>query len=197
MKQFYDNNHANNRLSRCFVLLGPPPYTAKRIENATKNKIICDDGTEYDLKSPDVHITMDELGYYNTRHQCVYITRSTRRMWKAGLVPENLILEHVYPQYVTHRDADIRAGQYLPFIMNNQYPTFEEALNTVKIGQAACVAFSRKFAVGLAEMTLNPVIYYKNNAIAFLDDDGTIIMGDVNSHLLEQLVHTSGREVLI
>lgn len=197
MKNFHDNAHANNRLSRCYVCIKDNgKWVTKRISEATKQRIWCNDGTEYDLHSDDVKITFDNLGYVNTPHQCVLMSRAPKRMWKAGLVPENVRLEVLHPQYLTHGDA-IDVEVCLNKIMNNVYPSYRMAYLRVKNGKCAASAFHRNFAVSLSDYTDQIVLYYKNYEIGFIED-GTdaIIVGDAYSHLREQIFEATGMECI-
>lgn len=197
MKNFHDNAHANNRLSRCFVCIKiNGKWVTKRISEATKQNIVCNDGEIYDLHSDDVKITFDNLGYVNTQHQAIFLSRTPKRMWKAGLVPENIQAEHIHPQHLRHGDM-VEFDKCLDKLMNNVYPSYHMAYLRVKNGKCAASAFHRNFAVSLSDFTEHLVLYYKNYEIGFIDNDSEqIVVGDSYTHLREQIFEATGMECI-
>lgn len=198
MRKFHDNGHANNRLSRCFIMYrkADGKWRCGRLDMATKTKLVVNDGSEF--RMDDVENTsflFPRLGYVNTRHQCLYFTRSSRRMWKVGLVPENIVREPIFKQYFTMAD-DIKLETALKRLFLNEYPSFKECLDDVQKGRTAAKAFSRDFCVGLHEKTREVVLYYRNMPIGHYDkDEKAMIIGDVNSHYVQKFLEVVNNEV--
>lgn len=197
MKNFHDNAHANNRLSRCYVSIfneRTNSYDIKRIDSATKHTIYCRDGTEYPLHSDVVSVVFERLGYVNTRHQCAFVSRTPKRMWKAGLVPENLKTEFLHPQFLKAVD-DKEVYAVLEYIVNNRYPSFRKACLEVQARRAAARAFHPNFAVSLSDDTDQLVMYYKNFEVGYVDvKENLIYIGDTFSHLNEQIFEATGMQ---
>ncbi|QEG09168.1 hypothetical protein CPT_Phriendly_016 [Vibrio phage Phriendly] len=197
MKNFHDNAHANNRLSRCYVAIFNEKrnsYDIKRIDSATKRTIYCRDGTEYPLQSDIVRIVFESLGYVNTKHQSMFVSRTPKRMWKAGLVPENLQSNFLYPRFVRAEDH-MEVHDILDYIVNNKYPSFRKACLEVQARRAAVRAFHPNFAVSLSDDTDQLVMYYKNFEVGYVDvKDNKIYIGDTFTHLNEQIFEATGMQ---
>lgn len=195
MKNFHDNAHANNRLSRCYAAIYNEKinsYDIKRIDSATKRTIYCRDGTEYPLQSDVVNIVFERLGYVNTKHQCLFLSRTPKRMWKAGLVPDNLQVSFMHPRFVRHEDHT-EVHQMLDYIVNNKYPSFRKACLEVQARRAAARAFHNNFAVSLSDETDQLVLYYKGFEIGYVDvKNNAIFIGDTFTHLNEQIFEVTG-----
>lgn len=195
MKNFHDNQHADNRLSRCYVaIFENDKFKVSRIGNADKKAIFCRDGRAYELADKNVHIVFDSLGYVNSKHQCVYISRTPKRMWKAGLVPENLRLDYLHKHYARMEDT-VEIENALEQILNNDYPSFRKACLEVHTGKKAANAFHRNFAVSLSDTTKDLVLFYKNFEVGYVDvKENQIYIGDVFTHLREQIFEATGME---
>lgn len=194
MKNFHDNAHANSRLTRCYVAVKDKDgtFNVARVQEATKNKIWLNDGNQYDLQDERVHIVFQKLGYVNTRHQCVLLSRTPKRMWKAGIVPENIQMDYLHPQHMRMSDR-VELGVGLEFILNHRYPSFRKACLEVSTGKHAARAFHPNFAVSLSDVSDKLVIYYNNFEIGYVDD-GDVFVGDVYDHLKEQIFEATGKE---
>lgn len=198
MKKFHDDHHADNRLSNCYVGVKQDngKWRVCRIRGASNRRIRTENDETFAIDSPKIQFMFDSLGYVNTEHQCFYFSRSPRRQWKVGLVQNNTEMDWLFEDFA--RRADMTAHpKAIEFILNNDYPDYRKAYLQVTTGRKAAVAFSSKFAVGLSNVTDRPVIYYKNTPIAFVNEQEQIVMGDVNSHLLEQLKPLVGENFLI
>lgn len=189
MRDFHDDNHANNRLSRCYLAyLSDGKWRVTRISGATKTKIVTSCGREFDIKSKDIKILFPELGYVNAGRQCAYLTRSSRRMWKVGLTTDNLIIEFLFRNYVGMLE-DIGVGNMLAKTLNDEYPSIKKALDDVSNKRLSGCAFSRKFCFGLHNKTKETVLYYKNKSVGYYDKrlKGLVIF-DTNSHIIQQVI---------
>lgn len=201
MRKFHDNEHANNRLSRCYAMCRiDGKWDIRRIDGASTDTIIVNCGARFRMTDEDnIKFLFPSLGYVNTYHQCIYLSRKSRRLWKVGIVPDNLSIEPIFPNYITHRD-EINNSEALKKLFLNEYPTPKEALDDVLNGQAAARAFSKKFCFGLHAETKEVVLYYQNMPLGHYDKSYKAIMiGDVNSHLIQPFVEASGGvfEVLV
>lgn len=193
MRKFHDDNHANNRLSRCYIgyIEGGEKFVG-RCERADLDNIHFTNGHTVPLQRPDVEITFGNMmGYVNTRTQCLYVTRASRRMWKAGIAQDNMIIEPIFRDYYGHRDEKPREVIMLD-LFKGEYPKWDEALRKISDGRKAACAFSKKFAWGLHNKTKEVCLYYKNKPVGFwCKENKALIMGDVNSHLLQQLLEVA------
>lgn len=190
MRDFHDNDHANNRLSRCYLAFkkADGKWGITRIASANKKTIHCTNDQRYDMKSEDIKILFPDLGYVNTEHQCAYYTRSSKRMWKVGLTPENFIREFLFRKKARAAD-DIGCEAALEKLVNGVYPSAKKALKLVQERKKAGVAFSRKFCFGLHAGTKAPVLYYKNKYVGYYDEKlGGLVINDNNSHIIQQLL---------
>lgn len=197
MRKFHDNNHAHNRLSRCFCIYKTNDgIECGRISLATKEKIIIDERHEFRMNDEkSTSFLFPRLGYYNTRHQCTYVTRSSKRMWKVGLVPENMLQKPLFPMFHTMADGK-EYSEILKFLHIGKYPTFDRCLKDIKGGFAAGRAFSRDFCLGLHAETKEVVLYYRNMPIGHYDsDEKAVIIGDVNSHYIQKFLEVTGGKV--
>ncbi len=197
MKKFHDVRHGNNRLTRCLCSYRVGGvWSTSRIDSFDGEEIHLESGHSFNIESDDIKYMFDSLGYVNTRHQCVYYYRVPRRMWKVGICNDNVSAEWLYERYARAGEQP-KIRQAITDLVVGKYPSFEDSLKLVLKGKVAARAFSPVFAVGLHKETKNPVIYYKNKAVAFIDDDENIVMGDVNSHLQEQLFLLTKKECLV
>lgn len=199
MRNFHDDQHANNRLSRCYVIvtLENGDKRLSRIESATKDSIRTSCGLEFPIKSDKIDYMLTKFGYVNTRHQCAYVTRSSKRAWKVGITPDNLRIDPMYAGLLTHRD-NLNSGTILDFLYKGEYPNFDKCLREISGGKCASKAFSRKFCLGLSDKTKEIVLYYQNLPIGhYSKDDKALVIGDVNSHLVQSLVEVIGKGVNI
>lgn len=189
MRKFHDDNHANNRLSRCYIAVKRNGgIEIDRIAGATlRNLVLSSDASKFNLDSPDINYMFTEFGYVNTRYQCCYVTRKSKRAWKVGITPENLVFDYMYHEYITHRDH-IDGFKALKQLYVGVYPTALECLADILAGRIAARAFDRKFCFGLHAKTKSVVLYYHNLPVGHYEQDlGAIILGDINSHLLQML----------
>lgn len=194
MRDFHDSDHANNRLSRCFIayLEDDGEWQVSRISNATKTKIFTTCGRDFPMNSKLIKFVFPKLGYVNTGSQCIYLTRSSKRMWKVGLTPENIITDYLHRNFVTHKDQKSYENM-IEDICNKQYYTPKKALELILKGKRSGSAFSSKFCFGLSEKTLAPVLYYKNKSVGYYDANyKAIVISDVNSHIIQQLNEALG-----
>lgn len=198
MRDFHNSDHANNRLSRCFMAYknDDGTFLVTRIAGATKEKIVTNCGREFPIKSDKIVLLFPKLGYVNTRHQCAYVTRSSRRMWKVGLTPENIIVDFLFRNKVTGMD-DMGIGNMLASIINDKYPKATECLKAVQDKRVAAQAFSRKFCFGRHHETLETVLYYKNKSVGYYDKNlEALVISDTNSHMVQQVLEAMGDDKL-
>lgn len=193
MRRFHDDNHANNRLARCYAMcLIDGEWVSRRIEHATKRTITVNCGTEFAMDDEaNIKFLFPRLGYVNTRHQCVYVTRSSRRLWKVGIVPDNLKMDMIFPEHIRRVDV-ISGNDAVAFLFKGKYPSAIAALNKVSNGEAAACAFHRHFCFGLHSKTKEIILYYQNMPLGHYDKgEDSIIIGDVNSHLVQPFKEAS------
>jgi len=188
MRNFHDNEHANNRLSRCYVMVKKnAKWVLDKIESATKNMIHTVTGNAYPIDSDKIEYMFSKFGYCNTENQAAYVTRSSKRGWKVGLTGDNIKVEFLYPRQMRMEDQP-ELSDMLPFLFDPKYPTALEAIHSVSLGERAAVAISRKFCLGLHDKTTDIVLYYQNLPVGhFCKKEVAIILGGVNKHLLESL----------
>lgn len=198
MRDFNDNDHANNRLSRCYMAYKQDgKWVITRIAGANLKKIATTCGREFDMKSQDIMLLMPKLGYANAGHQCAYITRSSKRMWKVGLTPENTIVDFLYRQHVGRRE-DIGLAVMLQAVINEDYPTAKQALDDVRDKRCAARAFSRKFCFGRHRDTMEAVLYYKNKSVGYYDSRlKSLVISDTNSHIIQQVIEAMGTDIKV
>lgn len=193
MRDFHDSDHANNRLSRCFIAyLKDGKWIVSRISNASKTKVFTTCGREFPMTSKLIKFIFPKLGYVNVGFQCAYLTRSSKRMWKVGLTPENIIVEYLHPNFVGGADRKPYEDM-LASICNNNHLSPQDALKSILDGERSGAAFSNKFCFGLSDKTLAPVLYYKNKSVGYYDVNyKAIVISDVNSHIIQQLNEALG-----
>lgn len=200
MRKYHDDDHANNRLGRCFIMhkVGQE-WRCGRIHRATNRKLVITDGTEYNMNDiENTSFLFPRLGYYNSRHQACYVTRSAKRMWKTGLVPENIVQNWMYPHLVKEREAMTKHEVFLKQMFLNVYPSFDKCLKEIQDGRCAAKAFSRDFCLGLHDKTVDVVLYYRNFPIGHWDKDNkAIIIGDVNSHYIQKFLEVVDNKVKV
>lgn len=158
-----------------------------RIDGATQEDIVTTCGKRFNMQDENIKFIFPKLGYVNTAHQCTYVTRISRRMWKVGLTNENIHSQHMYPAYAGMNDM-MNNKDILEAILNVKKPKFKESLRRVATGHRAASAFSDKFCVGLHPNTTAPCIYYKNKYVGYWDKEmDALVISDTNSHMIQQL----------
>lgn len=197
MRKYHDDNHANNRLARCYSMCKiDGSWVPRRIENATKESITVSCGAVFKMSDEDnIKFLFPRLGYVNTHHQCIYTTRTSRRLWKVGLVPDNFKLEPLFGRMMTFKD-EVSGTDAVATLFYGKYPTARKALKEVLGGKAAARAFSRSFCFGLHAETKEVVLYYQNLPLGHYEKrEDSVVIGDVNSHLVASFIEASKGEI--
>lgn len=196
MKNFYDDEHADNRLRDCFVIVeGEYENKCHLVVRAKKNDIYFRDGyvVEGYPKNDKVHVTLPRLGYVNSNTMASYVTRSPKRMWKAGYTNGNTMMVTCGEGLFA---SEINLGAALLKLFEGRYPTFDEALRSVGGGTKLSCAFSPDFAISVVDFCKAPVLYYKTKIVGYFNDDA-IYMGDPCQHIAIMLKEFTDYKVVI
>lgn len=198
MKVFHDNQHANNRLNRCFIAFKEDGvWGVSRCIEANLKYISLENGKSFRLDSDDVIVVFPELGYIDTRHQTAYLSRSSVRMWKAGLVPENVKIEHFNTGFFMNTEPNISIYKALKQIVSHSYLSYEKAVDAVYGGLAAARAFDNRWCVGLTQNSEHAGLFYRGKLVGYVDKQHNPFVGGAFKSLEERFIEITGREFIL
>ena len=181
-KGFYDISHMNNYLSKSLIRIQEEPIwvngvvegddrTGKVVPKIKYKLIATGRPGTINLYSKRVNLDPVRLGFVNVLDNdqpSGVVARACRmpaRMWKIGLSPNNLVLDHVPYEAGMFRMRigrdNILASKSLRNTVLGIFPSFTEALATTRAypaDQFMGVAFNRKFC--LINTAEGVVLYY-------------------------------------
>lgn len=162
MTDYYDLNHARQRLSGSVVQLDDKFVHISNVDKAPKGNFLIN---YFNLSDPQqnnhvgyipkqkVSTKNFLLGYVNfgRMNNAVFCKRMPSRMWKEGLQHNNVVTQE--PRSTTYlslgHTSRIIISPEFDDMLNNRYPEYDEAKKKLK--DTPCVAFSRQFAIDSEE----------------------------------------------
>lgn len=104
-------------------------------------------------------------GYVNMNESCYFITRANARQYRQGMTPEN-----INTRYPLHRSN--YAAACIALSLKGKFPSVSSAFTWISRGQRKDVALSRTTALKLKGRLKLPRVYFNEEEVGKIGDDG-------------------------
>lgn len=143
-------------------------------------------GREFKCKitDPEFNCSNYNIGYMNRFVAGAWFYRVPSKQWKQGLRPDQVRCKFSQRQFA---DMNFGGAKQLCSMLENQYPSFEEAASLLKKDEANIVAFHRNFAMTLDRIHQDYILEYKGSNIGFTSNLKDFKLMDEKQHLIESL----------
>lgn len=150
------------------------------------------DSRDINIQDPALVLDRPDCGFANLQMNgsitgAVYFSTTSSRQYKRSLNFQNL---HINPvgDYASRYYEGSRGNMFKACeqFFNDNYPTFQKALEILVEGRGSSVAFSRKFALCLYQ-DKGIVVWYKNTVVGYVNDEDEAVLVPAYQHLQEQL----------
>lgn len=137
-----------------------------------------------DHRDPLFDSSAPELGYYNGRQSCIYLTRNPTRSNNQGLRAENLTSNQSMG-FISF------ASKSFEDFLNGNYPSYNKAMNDLMGTTVKSVAISRDWALEWID-SMKLGLYYKTRLMGLKQGDNFLILPSKESSFHRKTLIKSG-----
>lgn len=201
MKCGYDNlEDARNKLVGTYCMYNDKAFVLKQVLLVNP---ATDDGKylivgSYMMSGREINCQIDDpkfncsdynIGYVNRLTSAAWFYRQPMKQYKQGLRYDQIGLKCSSRQFGM---VDFKASKAIGAMLENTYPTFQQAVKTLKAQEAVIVAFHRNFALTYDRVHEDFILEYKGVNIGYTSNCEEFKLLNEHGHLYESLKEAVG-----
>jgi len=148
------------------------------------------DGEHAYLIRDCIDLTFPECGYVNLSETAIYMDKKAVRQWHRGMTAAQVnVYQPNMKEWNTLGKPSIRLHNHeLVFgLFNRNYPTYQQAFDSVVLGKTMACAFDTEFAFVIKSGVSRPLLMYRDNVCGYADPLRGVIIHPVFKHLEKEL----------
>lgn len=204
MKLNYDNlDDARVKLLGTFCMYKGKAFVVKNVHNflepdgtykegkygITGSMMQTGKGVECMLDDPEFNCSNYNLGYMNLLSRSAWFYRVPMKQWRQGLRHDQVRSKYSKREF---SQIEFQPGRAVCSMLENSYPEFKSAADTLRTEEANIVAFHKNFAMTFDRIHKDYIIEYKGVNIGFSNDLKDLKLMDEHQHLMESLKEAVG-----
>lgn len=141
------------------------------------------------LDDPKFNCSDFNIGYVNRHTSAAWFYRNPAKQYKQGLRYDQVGLKCSNRQYGM---MDFKSGKAVAAMLENTYPSFQEAVKLLKDQEANIIAFHRNFAMTYDRVHEDFILEYKGVNIGYTSNLEEFKLLNEHGHLYESLKEAIG-----